>query len=116
MWTGCWYFRHANQEPQTADWRHYVLKGPSKLYCKQKPENPPAASINIVPNTHTFTDKRQSKHHQNKIMEKIFSRQILHSYSSLIVSALITRQEGQWHYAVAFIFSRHSKVISDGFY
>lgn len=61
---------------------------------KQKPENPPAASINILPNTQTFTDKRKPTHQQCKIMENICSRQILRSYSSLIFSAFIKRRKG----------------------
>lgn len=47
------------------------FKGESKYDCKHKPENSPAASINTLPNTQTFTDKRKPKHQQSKIMQNI---------------------------------------------
>lgn len=70
------------------------FKGHSKHDCKRKPENPPAASISILPNYQTFTDKREPKHQQSEIMENFCTRQILHSYSSLIFSALMLIRTG----------------------
>lgn len=83
-------------QPRDPDCRLETLcfKGHSKHDCKRKPENPPAASISILPNYQTFTDKREPKHQQSEIMENFCTRQILHSYSSLIFSALMLIRTG----------------------
>lgn len=85
---------HQPRDPDCRVKKDTVLKGQSKHDCKHKPENSPAASVNILPNTQPFTDKRKPKHQQSKIMQNICSRQILHSYSSLIFRALITTRKG----------------------
>lgn len=83
-------------QPRDPDCRLETLcfKGHSKHDCKRKPENPPAASISILPNYQTFTDKREPNHQQSEIMENFCTRQILHSYSSLIFSALMLIRTG----------------------
>lgn len=100
-------------QPRDPDWRH-CFKGQSKHDCKQKPENPPAASISTLPNYQTFTDKWNQSTRRAKLWKISAAGK---SYTILpYFQCLDANEDRQEHHAVPFVFSGHWKTISGNFY